>query len=201
MNHVAEAIGRDPRIGPLFLKAGPGYGGSCFHKDLQALINFSGELGYSPILLKATEETNEQQAEKVVELVEKLTGPLEQKRIAVLGLAFKKGTDDVREAASLRVVRLLLKKGARILAYDPLAVPNARKSLGESVEFAKDERSALNAADCCVVMTEWNQFRELQTKDYLGLMRAPNLVDARRLYDPKEYGAMNFAAVGLGPQR
>src|SRR5207247_635906 len=201
VNHVAEAIGRDPRIGPLFLKAGPGYGGSCFHKDLQALINFSGELGYSPILLKATEETNEQQAEKVVELVEKLTGPLEQKRIAVLGLAFKKGTDDVREAASLRVVRLLLKKGARILAYDPLAVPNARKSLGESVEFAKDERSALNAADCCVVMTEWNQFRELQTKDYLGLMRAPNLVDARRLYDPKEYGAMNFAAVGLGPTR
>ena len=200
VNMVAEAIGRDPRIGPLFLKAGPGYGGSCFHKDLQALINFSADLGYSPILLKATEETNEQQAEKVVELVEKLTGPLEQKRIAVLGLAFKKDTDDIREAASLRVIRLLLKKGARILAYDPLAVPNARKSLGESVEFAKDERSALNAADCCIVMTEWNQFRELQKKDYLGLMRAPNLVDARRLYDPKEYGTMNFAAVGLGPQ-
>jgi len=201
VNHVAEAIGRDPRIGPLFLKAGPGYGGSCFHKDLQALINFSEDLGYSSILLKATEETNEQQAEKVVELVEKLTGPLEQKRIAVLGLAFKKDTDDIREAASLRVIRLLLKKGARILAYDPLAVPNARKSLGESVEFAKDLRSALNATDCCIVMTEWNEFRELQTKDYLGLMRAPNLVDARRLYDPKEYGAMNFAAVGLGPQR
>jgi len=201
VNHVAEAIGRDPRIGPLFLKAGPGYGGSCFHKDLQALINFSEDLGYSSILLKATEETNEQQAEKVVELVEKLTGPLEQKRIAVLGLAFKKDTDDIREAASLRVIRLLLKKGARILAYDPLAVPNARKSLGESVEFAKDLRSALNATDCCIVMTEWNEFRELQTKDYLGLMRGPNLVDARRLYDPKEYGAMNFAAVGLGPQR
>jgi len=201
VNHVAEAIGRDPRIGPLFLKAGPGYGGSCFHKDLQALINFSEDLGYSSILLKATEETNEQQAEKVVELVEKLTGPLEQKRIAVLGLAFKKDTDDIREAASLRVIRLLLKKGARILAYDPLAVPNARKSLGESVEFAKDLRSALNATDCCIVMTEWNEFRELQTKDYLGLMRAPNLVDARRLYDPKEYVAMNFAAVGLGPQR
>jgi UDPglucose 6-dehydrogenase len=200
VNQVAEAIGRDPRIGPLFLKAGPGYGGSCFHKDLQAIINFSEGLGYGPILVRATEETNEKQAEKVVELSEKLAGPLEQKRIAVLGLAFKKDTDDVREAASLRVIRLLLKKGVRIVAYDPMAIPNARKLLGETVEFADDEQSALKGADCCIVMTEWNQFRKLQAKDYVALMRTPNLIDARRLYDPMEYEALNFAAVGLGPQ-
>ena len=201
VNQVAEAIGRDPRIGSLFLKAGPGYGGSCFHKDLQALINFSEDLSYSPILLRATEGTNEQQAEKVVELVEKLTGPLDQKRIAVLGLAFKKDTDDIREAASLRVITLLLKKGAQVIAYDPLAIPNARKQLGETVEFAKDEQSALKGADCCIVMTEWSQFEKLQTKDYLALMGTPNLVDARRLYNPNEYGALNFAAVGFGTQQ
>jgi len=201
VNQIVEAIGRDPRIGPLFLKAGPGYGGSCFHKDLQAIINFSENLGYSPLLLRATEGTNEQQAEKVVELVEKLTGPLEQKRIAVLGLAFKKDTDDIREAASLRVINLLMKKkGPIIVAYDPLAVPNARRLLTESVEFAQDERSALKGADCCIVMTEWNQFKKLRAKDYLALMRTPNLVDARRLYDPKEYESLNFAGVGIGPQ-
>ncbi len=201
MNQVAEAIGRDPRIGPLFLKAGPGYGGSCFHKDLQALINFSEDLSYSPILLRATEGTNEQQAEKVVELAEKLTGPLDQKRIAVLGLAFKKDTDDIREAASIRVITLLQEKGARVIAYDPLAIPNARKQLDENVEFAEDERSALKGADCCIVMTEWSQFEKLQAKDYLALMRTPNLVDARRVYNPNEYTALNFAAVGFGAQR
>ncbi|OLB68189.1 hypothetical protein AUI06_11640 [archaeon 13_2_20CM_2_52_21] len=201
VNQVAEAIGRDPRIGPLFLKAGPGYGGSCFHKDLQALINFSQDLRYSPILLRATEETNDQQAEKVVELVEKFTGPLNQKRIVVLGLAFKKDTDDIREAASLRVIALLLKMGARVIAYDPLAIPNARKQLGETVEFAADEQLALKSADCCIVMTEWGQFEKLQTKDFLALMRTPNLVDARRLYNPDRYGALNFAAIGFGARQ
>jgi len=201
VNQVAEAIGNDPRIGPLFLKAGPGYGGSCFHKDLEALINFSKNLEYSPILLRATEDTNVRQAEKVVELAEKLTGPLEQKRVAVLGLAFKKDTDDIREAASLRVINLLLKKGARITAYDPMAIPNARKVISENVEFAADERSALNGADCCIVVTEWNQFAKLQAKDYQALMRTPNLVDARRLHNPQDYESLNFTAIGFGPRR
>ncbi len=142
VNSVAEAIGHDPRIGPLFLKAGPGYGGSCFHKDLQALIKFTQSHGYDPILLRATEETNEQQADKVVELSEKLAGPLEQKRITILGLAFKKDTDDVREAASIRVIERLRKKGARVVAYDPMAIPNARKVLRNNVEFPEDPRSA-----------------------------------------------------------
>ena len=94
-----------------------------------------------------------------------------------------------------------MKKGAKVIAYDPLAIPNARKQLGESVEFGEDERSALKGADCCIVMTEWNQFEKLQTKDYLALMRTPNLVDARRLYNPDKYGALNFAAVGFGAQQ
>src|SRR2546427_8825625 len=112
VNQIAEAIGHDPRIGPLFLKAGPGYGGSCLHKDLQALIKFSQQQGYDPPLLKATEKTNEEQADKVVELSEKLAGPLEQKRIAILGLAFKKDTDDIREASSIRVIDRRRREGA-----------------------------------------------------------------------------------------
>src|SRR5438128_7223128 len=146
-------------------------------KNLRAIINFSEDLRYNPILPRATEGTNEQQAEKVVELAEKLTGSLDQKRIAVLGLAFKKDTDDIREAASLRVITLLLKKGAKVIAFDPLAIPNAQKQLGEIVEFAKDEQSAVKGADCCIVMTEWSQFGKLQPKDYLAHMRTPNLVD------------------------
>jgi len=201
VNQVAEAIGHDPRIGPLFLKAGPGYGGSCFHKDIEALINFSEDFGYSPILLRATEETNVRQAGRVVELAKKLTGSLQGKKIAVLGIAFKKDTDDIREAASLRVINLLLKKGARVTTYDPMAIPNARKVISENVEFAADERSALNGADCCIVMTEWNQFRRLRAKDYQAHMHTSSLVDARKLYDPKDYGTLNFTAIGLGPNQ
>jgi len=169
-------------------------------KNLRAIINFSEDLRYNPILPRATEGTNEQQAEKVVELAEKLTGPLDQKRIAVLGLAFKKDTHDIREAASLRVITLLVKKGARVIAYDPLAIPNARKQLGESVELAEDERSALKGADCCIVTTEWSQFGNSRRRTMV-LMRTPNLVDARRRYNPKEYESLNFAAVGFGAQQ
>ncbi len=201
VDQVAEAIGHDPRIGSLFLKAGPGYGGSCFHKDLQALINYSQNNGYDPVLLRATEETNEHQADKVLELSERLVGPLRDKRIAVLGLAFKKDTDDIREAASIRVINQLRKKGARIVAYDPMAIPNAKKILENDIEFASDPRSAIKNADCCIIMTEWDEFRKLKAKDYLAHMRTPNLVDARRTYRPEELAELNFAGIGLGPIR
>src|SRR5207245_2415219 len=118
---IAEAIGLDPRIGGLFLKAGPGYGGSCFHKDLQALINYSKNNGYDSTLFRATEETNEQQSNKVVDMAEALLGSLSGKRDAVLGLAFKKDTDDIRAASSFRVIIQLKKKGVHVIAYDPMA--------------------------------------------------------------------------------
>src|SRR5437899_6175431 len=156
---IAEAIGLDPRIGPLFLKAGPGYGGSCFHKDLQAIINYSQNENYDPILFRATEETNEQQASRVVGMAEKLLGSLSSKRVAVLGLAFKKDTDDIREAASIRVINQLNKKGARVIAYDPMAIPNTKKQLLELIDYAAHAHSALTAADCAIIMTEWDGIR------------------------------------------
>lgn len=198
VENVAEAIGLDPRIGPLFLKAGPGYGGSCFHKDLQALINYSQNNGYEPVLFRATEEVNEEQASRVVALSQKLLGQLNDRRIAVLGLAFKKDTDDIREAASIRIIDRLRKKGARVVAYDPAAIPNAKKLLADSIEFAEDPHSAIRNAECCIVMTEWEEFRKLKAKDYQTQMRLPNIVDARKLYDPEDFKDVNFVAIGLG---
>jgi UDPglucose 6-dehydrogenase len=200
VNRVAEAIGHDPRIGPLFLKAGPGYGGSCFHKDLQALISQSQQQGYDPQLLKATEKTNEEQADKVVELAEKLAGPLDQKRVAILGLAFKKDTDDIREASSIRVIDQLHKKGAKIVGYDPMAMPNFERVFGNTIELTKNPHDALKGADCAIVMTEWDEFRRLKAKDYTARMRLPILVDARRIYDPAEFSDLKFAGIGFGSE-
>ena len=198
---IAEAIGLDPRIGSLFLKAGPGYGGSCFHKDLQALINYCQNNGYDPILFRATEETNEQQAAKVVSMAEKLLGSLSDKRVAVLGLAFKKDTDDIREAASLRVITQLREKGARVTAYDPMAIPNTKKLVKDQIEYAEDPYAALKGADCAIIMTEWDEFRKLKPKDFQANMKNPTVIDARRIFDPNEFKGVNYAAVGLGPMK
>ena len=196
---IAEAIGLDPRIGGLFLKAGPGYGGSCFHKDLQALINYSQNKNYDPILFRATEETNEQQAHRVVEMAEKLLGSLSSKRVAVLGLAFKKDTDDIREAASIRVINQLKNKGARVVAYDPMAIPNTRKHFSQQIDYADNAHSALKEADCAIIMTEWDEIRKLKSKDFQAYMKTPNVVDARRVYNPEEFSGLNYASIGLGP--
>ncbi len=198
VEEVADAIGRDPRIGPHFLKAGPGYGGSCFPKDVQALIAFARTRGYDPSLLDAVEDVNERQADEVVELSERLVGSLENKRVAVLGLAFKKDTDDIRDAAAIRVIHRLREKGARVAAYDPMAIPAARRALGDEVEFAADPKAALAEADCCIVITEWDEFRALKAEDFTATMRSPNLVDARRLYRPEELDGVRVLAIGRG---
>ena len=195
---VAKAIGLDPRIGSLYLKAGPGYGGSCFHKDLQALISFSRSVNYDPILLSAVEEVNQRQASEIVNLSRKLLGSLDNRRIAVLGLAFKKDTDDMREAASLRVIDELLKNGASVSAYDPMALETARRVLPEKVELLPDAISCLRRADCCIVMTEWDEFRRLKPSDYKSTMKAPNIVDARRIIKRDDFEGFNYLAVGLG---
>ena len=195
---IAEAIGLDPRIGGLFLKAGPGYGGSCFHKDLQALINYSQNKNYDPLLFRATEETNEQQANRVVGLAEKLLGSLSSKRVAVLGLSFKKDTDDIREAASIRVINQLKNKGARVIAYDPMAITNTKKQLSEQIDYAENAHSALKGADCAIVMTEWDEIRRLRAKDFQAYMKTPNLVDARRIYNPEEFSGLNYVSIGRG---
>jgi UDPglucose 6-dehydrogenase len=180
------------------LKAGPGYGGSCFHKDLQALVSFSRDVDYDPILLSAVEQVNQNQASEVVKLSRQMLGSLEDRKIAILGLAFKKNTDDIRESASLRVIDELVKNSASVCAYDPMAMENARKVLPRQVKLAEDSTSCLDRAECCILMTEWDEFRKLKPAEVKKLMRAPNIVDARRILNKDDFPDFNYVAIGLG---
>ncbi|MDW8042350.1 MAG: UDP-glucose/GDP-mannose dehydrogenase family protein [Nitrososphaerota archaeon] len=197
---VAEGIGLDERIGPHFLRAGIGFGGSCFPKDIRAIVALSRELGHDPRITRAVYEVNELQPSVVVRTAEELLGDLMGKRVAVLGLAFKPNTDDVRESPALKLVRLFAQRGAEVRAYDPAAGENARRELGDTAEVVGSVEECLEGADLCVLATEWDQFRSLRPEDFASLMREPALIDGRRVYDPKEFsGKVRFRAIGLGP--
>jgi len=196
---VAKSIGLDKRIGRLFLNAGLGYGGSCFPKDVKALITFSKGLGYDPVLIDAVDDVNKVQPYKAVEMAEKLVGNLQGKRVAVLGLAFKPRTDDMREAVSIKVVDKLLEKGAIVIVYDPVAMNNATKIFGETVEYASSAITCIRDADCCIIATEWNEFKKITPDDFIENMKRPVVIDGRRIYDPREYNRkLEFMAIGLG---
>lgn len=196
---VARAIGIDKRISPLFLKAGLGYGGSCFPKDVKALIAFSKSLSYNPSLLNAVKNVNQAQPYKVVELSKRLIGDLKGKRIAILGLAFKPNTDDMREAVAIKIINKLLEEGAKINAYDPAAVINAKRIFLNKIEYASSTIECLKNADCCIIVTEWDEFKKLKPEDFMQNMRQPILIDGRRIYNPEEFSRkLRFAAIGLG---
>jgi UDPglucose 6-dehydrogenase len=198
---VARGMGLDMRIGPQFLKAGLGYGGSCFPKDVKALLAAAREKGVRLGVAAAADSGNEARPSVAVELAERLIGDLSKKRIAVLGLAFKPGSDDMREAVSVKVVKLLQKRGARVSAYDPVANSNARRVIGNTVRFCSSARSCLTGSDCCIVVTEWSEFAELRPGQLKRLMRTPTVVDGRRILRPELFirAGVKFAAVGLGP--
>jgi len=199
---VAKAIGLDERINPRFLGAGLGFGGSCFPKDVKALIAYSKKLGYEPSLLEAVMKINQNQPDKAVDLSKKFLGNPKGKRIAILGLSFKPETDDMREAVSIRVIKKLLEEEACIVAYDPVAIPNAKKIFGDSIEYAQSSIQCINGADCCIIVTEWDEFKQLKPEDFINHMRTPIVIDGRRIYDPKIFGEkLKFAAIGLGAAR
>jgi len=198
---VAEAVGLDHRIGPHFLRAGLGYGGSCFPKDVKALISYSEGLGYSPVLLRAVEAVNEAQPLQALSLAKRLMGEVRGKRIAVLGLAFKPNTDDIREAVSIKLIEGLLKEGARIIAYDPAAMVNAKRALGDRIEYASSVTECIRGSDGCILATEWDEFKNLKAEDFIENMAKPTVVDGRRIYDPETFSKkMGFAAIGLGKE-
>jgi len=199
---IAKAIGLDKRIGPSFLGAGLGYGGSCLPKDLKALIAFSRSLDYRSKLLTAIDNVNEKQPEKAIELCKEALGNLKGKQIAILGLSFKPETDDIREAVSIKIIKALLKEGAEVIAYDPVAIPNARRKLGKRIYYASSSIDCIKNADCCIVVTEWDEFKKLKPEDFVQNMRNPLLIDGRRIYDPKEFSAkLKFRTIGLGISR
>ena len=194
---VALGMGLDRRIGPAFLDAGIGYGGFCLPKDIEAFIRIAEKLGYDYKLLKAVKEINEDQRRRVIAKVEKMLWNLRDKKIGILGLAFKPDTDDMRFAPSVEVIDALAKAGARIKVFDPQAMEQAKKRLN-GVTFAKDAYEAAQGSDCMVLLTEWNEFKELDLKRIKRLMRQPILVDGRNLYDPVALRRLGFTYAGVG---
>jgi UDPglucose 6-dehydrogenase len=197
VHEVARAIGMDRRIGAKFLHPGPGFGGSCFPKDTRALAAIGREFSSPMRIVEAVIEVNEEQRLSMIPKIEGLADGVNGKRIAVLGLAFKPETDDMRDAPSVVVIRGLIERGATISAYDPVAVQEAMKVLPE-VEYAADEYAAAAGADVLVFMTEWNQFRALDMERIRGLMKVPRIADLRNIYEPEDLRSIGFKYVGVG---
>jgi len=197
VHDVARAIGMDRRIGNKFLHPGPGFGGSCFPKDTQALASVAREFGRDSLIVDAVIEVNRRQRQAMLPKIEKLVGGLEGKTIAILGLAFKPETNDIREAPSLEIISGLLKRGAMVRAYDPVAMLEAAEILPE-VNYADDEYAAVTNADALVFVTEWNQFRALDMRRIRDLMRSPRIADLRNIYEPDDMRELGFEYVGVG---
>ena len=192
---VAEGIGLDHRIGPAFLRAGIGFGGSCFPKDSLALKQLAANSGYNFQLLNAVIEVNELQKRRVVGKLERLLGSLRGKKVALLGLAFKPGTDDMREAPSLVLAGRLLAEGAQVSAWDPVADGAVHL---DDVEIAETALAALEGADAAVLVTEWPELREVDWEEAGRRMRGNVLVDGRNMLEPAELRALGFAYEGIG---
>lgn len=192
---VAHGIGLDERLGPHFLKAGLGFGGSCFPKDVSALKQLAGNSGYHFQLLSAVIEVNELQKRRVIQKLQAHLGDLHDKRVALLGLAFKPGTDDLREAPSLVIAARLLAEGAEVRGWDPVA--DARRLLPE-VEMYDDVLAAVTGADAAVIVTEWPELATLSTPQVFEAMRTPVIIDGRNLLDPAAARAAGFVYEGIG---
>ena len=200
VTEVARGMGLDERIGPRFLNAGLGFGGSCFPKDTQALKQLAGNSGYHFQLLNAVIEVNELQKRRAIQKLEKHLGSLVGKRIALLGLAFKPNTDDMREASSLVLSARLQGEGATVVAYDPIAKDRAADLL-PSVELAGSAEEALAGADAAVLVTEWPEFSELDWSAVAQKMNSPVLVDGRNYLDPEALREAGFSYEGIGRPR
>jgi UDPglucose 6-dehydrogenase len=190
-------MGLDQRIGPAFLRAGIGYGGSCFPKDVSALKMLAGNSGYHFQLLGSVIEVNELQKRRVVQKLQKHIGSLAGKRVALLGLAFKPDTDDMREASSLVLAARLQGEGAEVTAYDPVAA-DAAKSLLEGVEFRDSALEALDGVDAAVLVTEWPEFAGLDWTTAAERMARPLLIDGRNYLDPAQLQSAGFEYEGIG---
>jgi len=200
VQHVAAGMGSDSRIGPRFLNPGIGYGGSCFPKDLAAFRAVARECGYDFRLLDEVIRINEEQRQRFLRKVRSALWTLKGKRLAVLGLAFKGGTDDVRESPAVLLIEKLLQEGCTVAAYDPAAMDRAKLQLGTGVEFFSTPYETLEGADALLILTEWDEFSTLDlARVYRGL-KYPIIVDGRNLYRPEEMAALGFTYYSVGRQ-
>lgn len=197
IEQVARGMGLDRRIGRSFLNAGIGFGGFCFPKDVSAFIRISEKLGYDFKLLKAVEEINEGQKQVFLKKMEEVLWNLGSKTIAVLGLAFKPNTDDMRFAPSVDIIQALQSHGAKIRAYDPHAMERAKSEL-KNVTYCKDAYDACKGADCAAILTEWDEFKALDLKRLKKILHQPVIVDGRNIFDPKKMAGLGFRYSSIG---
>lgn len=196
---VRKGIGSDPRIGAKFIYPGAGYGGSCFPKDVKAIIKTADEYGHSLEILKSVERVNERQKEVIFKKIRAhFGGDLKGRRIAVWGLAFKPNTDDMREAPSLTVIRRLLEHGAAVAAYDPVAIQEAKKYIGSGVAYHSSAYEVLKGAEALALLTEWSEFRVFDYDAAKQLMKTPAVFDGRNIYEPAEMKEHGFHYYGIG---
>jgi UDPglucose 6-dehydrogenase len=195
--HVARAMGLDGRIGKKFLHPGPGFGGSCFPKDTRALSKIAREKGYVFKILDSVIEVNEEQKQRMVMKIKEKVGDLGGKTIGVLGLSFKPNTDDIRESSSIAIIQGLLAMGAKVKAFDPAAMEEAKAVLPQ-LEYGIDAYDVAKGADALVLMTEWNQFRRLDLQRIKNLLKSPIFIDLRNVYDPDQMKRLGFNYCGIG---
>jgi UDPglucose 6-dehydrogenase len=194
---VAKGIGLDNRIGPRFLQAGMGYGGSCFPKDVKALAELMKRNKVKGKILSAVNWVNENQRNFILSKIKRLLPHLKGKTIAIWGLAYKPKTDDIREAPSIAIIMELQGLGAKIRAFDPEARINAKKVL-KDVTFCNDPYSTVKGCDALVIATEWNEFRVLDMDKIKRLLKQPNIIDGRNIYEPEEMRSAGFNYIGIG---
>ena len=197
VHDVARGMGMDKRIGIKFLHPGPGYGGSCFPKDTRALTTVADQFGVETLIVDSVIEANERQRKAMLPKIQKLVGDLNGKQIGVLGLSFKPETDDMRESPATDIIKDLQKLGAKIKAFDPVAMEEAKHFLPD-IEYAADEYDAIDGADVLVFLTEWNQFRALDMKKVKQLLKSPKIADLRNIYEPDDMRDLGFEYVGVG---
>ena len=197
VHHVAKAMGLDGRIGKKFLHPGPGYGGSCFPKDTRALSRMAKEKGYTFKILDSVIEVNEEQRKRMVNKIEEKVGDLRGKTIGILGLAFKPNTNDIRESSSIAIIQSLLTMGAKVKAFDPVAIEETKAILPE-VEYGKDAYDVASGCDALVLVTEWNQFRRLDLPRLKNLLKTPIFIDLRNVYEPHQMKRLGFNYCGVG---
>ncbi|WP_226645999.1 UDP-glucose dehydrogenase family protein [Mesobacillus subterraneus] len=198
IEEVAFGIGKDRRIGPQFLQAGIGYGGSCFPKDTKALVQIAGNVEHQFELLEAVIKINIRQQLLAVQKAKELFGSLEGLRVAVLGLSFKPDTDDIREAASITILKALLAEGASVIAYDPVAISNARRVFGDEIEFTADIQTAISGAELSLIATEWDHIKYLPLEKYVQLMANPVIIDGRNCYSLKDVSKYPITYISIG---
>ena len=198
VDQVRKGIGTDSRIGPAFLFPGPGYGGSCFPKDVKALVRTAKDAGVPLKVLDAVEKANDAQKQRMFAKLSRAMPTLRGRRIALWGLAFKPNTDDMREAPSLVLIQSLLDAGATVIAHDPAAMPETRRRIGNVIEYAESSYQALENADALLVVTDWNEYRHPDFTRIKAALRSPVVIDGRNLYDARKMKALGFTYDSIG---